>query len=78
MPGSSTQTDEAVAARGEDKQMCVLAKRVPKIKAGLQGEARKVAEDRRQALVGVIQHFNDHPHLCVPTWLDLCAGKITA
>ena len=57
-------------------ELCILAKRVPKVKKSGDPDQDEVLEDHRTALVGVIQHLNEHPENNLACWMALTSGKI--
>ena len=57
-------------------ELCILAKRVPKVKKSKDPDQDKVLEDQRTALVGVIQHLKEHPEKNLACWMALASGKI--
>ena len=57
-------------------ELCILAKRGPKVKKSGDPEQEQVLEDQRTALVGVIQHLKEHPEKNLACWMALTSGKI--
>lgn len=58
------------------KQMCMLAKRVPKLARSGDEEEDLVNEERRTALIGVIQFLHNEPEKTVATFLAFTSGQI--
>lgn len=58
------------------KRLCMLAKRVPKVARSGDAEEDIVNEERRTALIGVIQFLHNEPEKTVATFLALTSGQI--
>ena len=58
------------------KELCMLAKRVPKMSPGLSGDQKQVEEEQRQALVGVIKFLHDNPDHSVACFMALNSWQI--
>ena len=57
-------------------ELCILAKRVPKVKTSGDPDQDEVLEDQRTFLVGVIQHLKEHPEKNLACRMALATGKI--